>query len=176
MSSLPASLFVKEPGKTRTLLLEGADLFKSVKNLTRAEVLEVHKEREVVTLVNKKGEPVGRIEDKELTAKILFALGSRAQLEAIFVNLSRRADAPGGAPCAQFILRSSLPIFANEKKTDLKSFLRAGEISSENKKNNDEKPHDETSSAEETLSEEETNPLAGSSILGEEKPNEAEDF
>lgn len=174
MANLPVSLFVREPGKTRTLFLEGAHLFKAVKNLTRAEVLEIRKEDEKICLVNKKGELVGRVEEQELAAKILFALGSNAELEAIFVSLNQIGNSNSNLR-AQFILKSSLPIFANEKKNDLKPFLRAGEIGSENKKNDDEKAHDETASPEEALTEEEANPLAGLSIIGEEKPTEADD-
>lgn len=170
MPALPASVFVKEPGKTRTLIVEGESLPKTIKNLKLADVLKLKKEKNKIYIFSQSLGKIVEVEESALVAKLNFAIESSAQLEAIFVSLTKNEK---GKPRLQFILRSSLPIFANEKATGLKPFWRGSEVNSDGK-TDEEKVPEENVNEEETLSEEETNPLSGLNIVGE-KPSHAEE-
>lgn len=170
MPALPASIFVKEPGKTRTFILEGDNLPKVVKNLKLADVFEVIRERNKIFIFSQRLGKIAKIEESALVAKLNFAVESKARLEAIFVSLTKNEK---GKPRLQFILRSSLPIFANEKITGLKPFWRGSEVDGDRKTDEGKVP-EENVNEEEALTEEETNPLSGLNIVGE-KPSHSEE-
>ncbi len=170
MPSLPASLFVKEPGKTRTLVIENESLKKSSKNLKLADVLEIKRNKTRFILFSQKFGEVAEIKEPDLVAKLNFAIESKSRLEAIFVGGTKNSS---GKPCSQFIIRCSLPIFANEKTSGLKPFWRGADVNQEEKPNEEKVPA-EILNEEEHLNEDETNPLAGLNIIEGEKPSHSE--
>lgn len=171
MPKLPVSLFVKEPGKTRTLILEEEALQKTAGGLKLADILEIKKENGKIIIFSQSRGKIAEIGAPELAAKLSFALENKADLKVIFVSLSKNT---AGKTRVQFILRSSLPIFANEKTSALKPFWRGLEVGHA-EKGDEEKAPEENLNEEEPLREDETNPLSGLNLVDPEKPSHAEE-
>ncbi|MCL5004054.1 MAG: hypothetical protein M1352_02170 [Patescibacteria group bacterium] len=172
MPNISTSLFIKEPGRTKNLILLGENLSREVKNLKRGNLLQVKSENGKVRLYSGKA-LVGEVADARLSQKIKYVISQKAEVLAIFVSLIKapKQAKQGGRDKmgwqAAFLLKASLPVFADEPMgLDLKPFLRSSEFSAED----GEQPADggdeaAESDKEENLPEEETNPLFGLRVL-----------
>ncbi len=121
-----------------------------------------------VTLCSKlTKEVIAEIEEEKINKKVTFTLANKGEILAIFVSLVKGVKAPKVA--AQFLIKSSLPVFPEEAAGDsLKPFVRSGEIPQEEE--DGQNPGPETGdSNDETTSHEETDPLAGLTVVSKEE-------
>lgn len=176
MSSLSPSLFIKEPGRTKNLVIESPSLRKEVKSLRPGDLLDVRAEGGKVTLSSKlTKEVIGEILEEKINKKITFALSNKCEILVIFVSLVKGVKAPKMA--AQFLIKSSVPVFPEESPgASLKPFVRSGEIP-QDEKDDLSSSSDTTDANDETTSHEETDPLAGLTVVGKDDlVQEAEDI
>lgn len=176
MPNLSPSLFIKEPGKTKNLNITSPQLKKEVKALKVGDLLDVRIVDDKVFLYSKSGNDlIAQVNDAKTAKKIIFTLKNHGQVLAIFVGTSKGLKATD--PTAQFLIKSSMPIFNNESlNADLKPFVRSGVAPTE-----EEEPETETGTGTEDLTDDrtrksETDPLAGLRIIAKEDlPNQPEE-
>jgi len=174
MSYLSPSLFIKEPGRNKNLTLESPCLKKEVKSLRSGDLLEVRPNGGKVSLYSKQNKVViAEIDDNKIVKKISFTLANKGEIMAIFVSLIKGVKAPKIA--AQFLIKSSLPVFPEEKNQDtLKPFTRSGEIPHDEDDERNPGPEAEDANDETTLREE-TDPLAGLTVVNKEDLSQTEE-
>lgn len=168
MPTLSPSLFIKEPGKTKNLILESPGLKKESKSLKPGDVLEVKEGGGKTALYDRKTHHlIGEIEDEKINKKVSFTLLSKGEIIVIFVCFLKGGKST--SPAAQFLIKSSLPVFPEEASADtLRPFTRSGEIPQ------DADEAEETTSVvpddanDETTLREETDPLAGLTVINKE--------
>lgn len=168
MPSLSPSLFIKEPGRTKNLILESPGLKKEVKALRPGDLLDVRPSGGKAVLYSKlTKEIIAEIEEEKINKKITFTLANKGEILAIFVSLVKGTKAPKVA--AQFLIKSSLPVFPEESGGDgPKPFARSGEIPQDEE--DEQNPGSEIGDVnDETTSHEETDPLAGLTVVNKEE-------
>ena len=99
------------------------------------------------------------MKDERLSQKIRFLESQKARFFAIFISFQK--------PTAQFLIKSELPIFADEKtELELKPYARIKDLEE------DEVGSHILDGDEEVVEEEEKNPLTGLKIIDKEERTE----
>lgn len=175
MPALSPSLFIKEPGKTKKLILESPSLKKEAKCLKPGDVLDVKNSGDKTALYCRQtGQLVGEIEDGKINKKVAFTLSNRGEILIIFVGFLKGGKLAKTA--AQLLLKSSLPIFPEEAAANtLRPFTRSGEVPHDDEDGEGSPAPAPDDANDETTLREETDPLAGLTVINKEELAEAEE-
>jgi|GEM_PF-6888225 hypothetical protein len=177
MPNLSPSLFIKEPGRTKNLIVVSPTLKKGVKSLKPGDLLGIESNGGKVILCSKlTKETIAELDDERIVKKVTFTLANKGEIIAIFVNLVRGLKAP--AIAAQFLIKSSLPVFPEDVSGNtLRPFARSGEIPQEEGANEQSQIPESVDTNDDSIPHEDTDPLAGLTVINkEELAQEPEDL